>query len=72
MLPPHSLKPQTSQSFTPKPFPPPALRNVPEAYIVSQVRHTLCHVWTRKPKGHTSYTVWPQIIGTDRKPQIVP
>jgi len=34
-------------TFTPKPFPPPALRDIPESYIVSQLHRLASHYWDR-------------------------
>lgn len=53
---------QASQSFVPKPFPPPALRDVPEEYIVSQVRPCSPYVLTIHHLI-TSCIVLPRVIG---------
>ncbi|KAF8469920.1 hypothetical protein JB92DRAFT_1959955 [Gautieria morchelliformis] len=49
MAPPRPPRPssQANQPFVPKPFPPPALRGVPEEYIVSQLHRLAPNYWNR-------------------------
>ncbi|KAF8517599.1 hypothetical protein BU17DRAFT_91766 [Hysterangium stoloniferum] len=43
-----SSSPMSSPTtFTPKPFPPPALKDIPESYIVSQLHRLASHYWDR-------------------------